>query len=1089
MEHALQTSEGELSMVLWRKWEKKAVRPRCGERAVEFRIGAAFVFHNSTFSRGLYHSMAKNITNTTWEQAWSRLNPQQQQAVSSIEGPVMVLAGPGTGKTQVLSLRIAHIVQQVDTLPQNILALTFTQAAAKNMQERLRSFLGSAAYQVTISTFHSFCERIIREYPEYFANTSLSALEPVNEVDQLGIIEDILRHGEFESIRSAKSPLMYVSSVLSLIGQYKQEGYTPDALQGLVDRYAAELEQGELTLAQRRSAETTLRRNQEVRLVFSRYQEALRQRGQFDFNDMILWVREALQEHELLRLELQERYQYVLVDEFQDTNQAQLEVLWFLTEHWGERANIFVVGDPNQSIFRFQGASQANTREFLARFPQAVVLSLDIGYRCPQPLYQSAAELIQHNPLPVNDPRLAALHQSLQSGSAAAGICQRYEAPTTLAECFWIVEQIRELIQQGMVWSDIAVIYRKHAHAELLMSVLEREGIPVVSERSQSVFDEPLVQQILTWWRFIAAVPQADEEPQVLPLLLLPWWEVPLQASLQLVRTARHNEAHGGKIWEFWNDDAALDALPIDEAARAQLRQLRDQLLRWQQSASNELLPHWSELVLRESRWYHYARQHITDWSEWNVLSSFLRLLHEWSAQRPQATLSEWLAWIDRLQAYRLKVLPDQWHGEHAAIQLVSAHKAKGLEWPAVFILHANDGYWGNVRARSGIAPVPGVVPLVDVSKDEQNEDERRLFYVAMTRAKQALFVSYSMAEPQENRTKELQVSQFVGEANMDAWSTPLEVAPDQLQRRLATYVAGSPASPLAQLDAAWIRSLQDSFAVSASALEDWIDCPVGFFFTRLVRIPVAPNEPIVLGNAVHAAMERLYRLLNATGTVPPLKSLEEVVYARTQRTLLTPQQERMVRQRALKIVGEFYDAHQDALQPALAVEKYFGGSSAVRYKDLRLQGKIDRIDVIDSIAKTVRVLDYKVSKPVSRNAIQGKTQNDDGRYFRQLVFYRLLAELDPQFPYRVLEGEIQFMEKNQSGRYKSERFAITDQDIAELQQQLDEFAEDMQNLAFLQRQPCGHCSTCLLLGLDTDSTEFLFTASLEKETGGSTTP
>src|SRR5690606_15435757 len=149
-------------------------------------------------------------------------------------------------------------------------------------------------------------------------------------------------------------------------------------------------------------------------------------------NDMILWVRSALREHELLRLELQERYQYVLVDEFQDTNQAQLEVLWFLTEHWGESANIFVVGDPNQSIFRFQGASQANIREFTARFPQAVVLSLTTGYRCPQPIYDAAAQLIQHNPLPVNDERFAAVHQALHSASAAAGTCQVFEAPTTV---------------------------------------------------------------------------------------------------------------------------------------------------------------------------------------------------------------------------------------------------------------------------------------------------------------------------------------------------------------------------------------------------------------------------------------------------------------------------------------------------------------------------------------------------------------------------------------------------------------------------------------------------------------------------------
>lgn len=1026
--------------------------------------------------------MSKAQLQSAWEQAFGRLNPEQRQAVETVEGPVLVLAGPGTGKTQVLSLRVAHIVQSTDTEPRNILALTFTQAAAKNMQERLRTFLGSAAYQVTVSTFHSFCERVIREYPEYFTNTSLAALEPINEVDQLAIIEDILSAGSFEAIRPAKTPQLYVSSILQLIGQYKQEGHDAESLRQLIAEYIATNEQAEkTTAAQRRTAETIVLRNTEVATVFEQYQAQMRERGSYDFNDMILWVRAALQENELLRLELQERFQYILVDEFQDTNQSQLEVLWQLTEHWGERANLFVVGDPNQSIFRFQGASQANIREYLVRFPGATVMSLETGYRCPQPIYDAAAELIGNNPLPMSDTRFASLHSALKSASAAASITQVYEAPTTLAECFWIAEQIREQVNQGKAWSDIAVIYRKHAHAELLASVLEKEGIPAVAERSSSIFDSPLVQQLLTWWRFLDTLPSGAEQYDVLPVLLLPWWGVPMSDSLQMIRAARFNETHHGKIWEFWNDDTALDALPIAEDSRTRLRELREQLIAWRQLANNELLPQWSERVLRESRWYYHARREVTDWMDWNVLSSFLRLLHEWSGQRPRATLSEWLRWVDRLQDYSIKVLPDQWHGEQQAVQLVSAHKAKGQEWPVVFIVHANDTYWGNVRARTGIAPVPGVVPLADVSKDEQNEDERRLFYVAITRAKQALFVSYSSAEPQESRTKELQVSQFIGEAGINEWSYSPVITQENLQQQLATYVAGSPAAPLAEIDTGWVKSLVENFAVSASALEDWIDCPVGFFFTRLVRIPLAPNEPLVLGIAVHAAMERLYRSLGTTGEVPDLAQLQQVIQDRTRRTLLQVASERSVRQRAITLVSEFYEAQRDSFRPALAVEKYFGGSAAVRYKDLRLQGKIDRIDLIDDVAKTVRVVDYKVSKPISKNALLGNTQSNDGRYFRQLAFYRLLAELDPQFPYHVLEGEIVFIEKNTSGKYKSEQLGIDEAAIDALKLQLDEFAVDLRTLEFLHRTPCGSCDTCKLLGLENDTLAAVISANFQK--------
>lgn len=335
---------------------------------------------------------------TPFENAFSRLNPAQRQAVELVEGPVMVIAGPGTGKTQVLTVRIAQILKTTDTSPSSILALTFTESAALNMRQRLLQFIGEAAYRVRIETFHAFCDDVIRTHPEYFSVRLDS--QPLGDIEKFQIMEELLDTLPLSAVRTVGSPYHYLSSIQKKISDLKREGVTPAKYAALVEAeqelFAQEKDGLKKTALTKREKE--LAKMAELGVLFDAYQQQLLQRRRYDYDDMIRFVVEAFQAHEELLAEYQEKFLYFMVDEYQDTNASQNNVVRLLASYWGQQANVCVVGDPHQSIYRFQGASLENTLTFLDYYPQATVIFLDKGYRCPQPIYTAAAAVIANNP-------------------------------------------------------------------------------------------------------------------------------------------------------------------------------------------------------------------------------------------------------------------------------------------------------------------------------------------------------------------------------------------------------------------------------------------------------------------------------------------------------------------------------------------------------------------------------------------------------------------------------------------------------------------------------------------------------------------
>ncbi len=991
----------------------------------------------------------------SFQESYDRLNPEQKRAVDTIEGPVMVLAGPGTGKTQVLTTRIAKILQTAQVAPSNILALTFTQSAAKNMQERLVSLIGPTGYGVRCTTFHSFCSDVIAQFPEFFPLGSRSS-EALGKLEAYQLIEKILVESDVRLLRGAKSPHTYVREVIGRISDYKREGYDPERLLLAVEAEQTALDQSSLSATKKRSWQKIIEKNRELVKVFEMYEEEKLRAGRFDYDDMILWVRESLVTHDEVLAHYQEQYQYVLIDEFQDTNTAQLQVVSALLAHWGETANIFVVGDPHQSIYRFQGASLANTFGFLDQYPEAEVITLRTGYRCGQKIYDAAAHLLTFNGTEADDDRLKDLALPLQQPSGKSGDLSVYGAPDILAECLWIAQKMQELHDTGVPYQEMAVLYRNHSHVVPLREVLDRLKIPSLREGSRNIFEVDVVRQLVVALRFLVAVQSSDEAPYTVPFLRLPWLDFDQQEIWRFLRTSAVRSSKNP--WEAILSGQTQDLSP---SFQEKMAQLASSVSTWVALDGTTPVSQIVERFLLDTKFYAFMKAQ-KQLHEMSAVVGFLRWVEDWSSRNRSGRLEDFLAYLDLIDEHDISLSSPELQLETDAVRLATAHQAKGQEWEYVFVLNAMSGRWDNQIKRSLIVPLENTVPYSQLSSKERNEDERRLFYVALTRAKKQVWLTWSARIVSGEVSREQQRSQFVEEIGDFCQELPVISADDALVATGSFFQSRDWAEEL-NLDRVWLQSAVRDFALSASSYNTFLRCPAAFLFRDILRLPFGENNALVIGTAVHAAMEFVGKQRNLEGTLPPQEEIQRVIRESVRRSRLPEEGIRLTQRHAQETVHGYLESIDYQVPVALMIEKAFGRQYPVMLENIPLVGKIDRIEEISP--GLVRVIDYKTMKPVSPNVIQGKTKDSDGEYWRQLLFYRLLCDQDPEFRGKVAEAQIVFLEPNDSGKYKKESFTLLDEEVAQFTEELKQQYATLQSLSFLDEPPCGECDVCKTLG------------------------
>lgn len=1046
-----------------------------------------------------------------FETRYRALNAAQKQAVDTIDGPVMVVAGPGTGKTELLGMRVANILRKTDGLPQNILCLTYTESGAYAMRERLVGLIGPDAYKVAIHTFHSFGTEIINRNTEYFYQGAY--FRPADELSSYEVLRTLFEKLPHSNplASSMNDEFTYLRDTQSTISDLKKSGLTSDELVAILDRNdmfsewlqprlasvfadrlskkvfsavsglvddiktyreepyelityeplhelvcsslaraleAAEADNSTKPLSawkrewceKREDGEMTLRdvkrskRLRSVAAIYYDYLVAMQQRSLFDFDDMILRTVHALEVFPDLRLNLQEQFQYILVDEFQDTNDAQMRLLWNLTNSPQSegRPNIMIVGDDDQAIYRFQGANLSNILEYRDLYRDVAIVTLRDNYRSAAGILAlarqtitQATERLEHTIDSVD--KTLTPHFTPDTSDVTF---TRYADETS--EYAALASEI-ETYRQSHPDRSIAVIARHHKQLQAAIPYLQARELPLSYDRRDNVLDSAPIQflELLARTVTLLAEQRLEEVNALLPQLLAhPSWGIPAadiwmlsvesyRAKQLWLETMLSKQGQLADIAEWLilsahismhepleyiidhltgtielqapdtadsEHDTTHDDTPNEEGFRSPLRDY---------FFSHELLEH------KPATYIAYL----------DALSAIRRRIRDYRPEN-QLLLRDFIHCIDR---YRELGLTIQGNGHitaaHGPIELLTAHRSKGLEFDAVYTIGLADSTWGETaRSRNKLISYPHNLPI-GISGDSSDEHIRLLF-VALTRAKSDLFLSTHRVNGSGKQLLPVGYLAHVPLHEQETVSSPLSREEAAWHAGLSTVIDHT----MSEL----LHDTLSTYRLSATHLCNFLDVTRGgpelFLLQNLLRFPQAMSPSAAFGSAVHATLQRAHAHFTATGKKRPVEDLLGDFEMSLAEYQLANDQYDYFAKKGSDVLSAFFAARYDSFSPTQRVEQSFGGEAIV-VDGARLSGAIDLID-IDEATKTIQVTDYKTGK--STASWQGRTEYEKTKlhhYRQQLMFYKLLIENSRQYAgYTVTRGIIEYVEPDTSG-------------------------------------------------------------------------
>lgn len=982
-----------------------------------------------------------------FNQNYSQLNPNQKLAVDTTEGPLMVVAGPGTGKTQVLTLRIANILRKHDIPPDSILALTFTEAATQEMRRRLIDLIGQAGYFVQISTFHSFCQSVIMENPDRFILNENT--QQLSDLERVQIIQDIITQNDFVLIKPLNAPFLYLKAILSSLQNLKREGITPSKFKLILKKQQQLLDSSDLGKTQFNSQKRDLEKNLDLLKVYRLYQRRLQKKGRFDFEDMINFVVDRFTTDPDLLLSYQEKINYILVDEYQDTNSSQNKLIFKLASYWQDKANIFVVGDPHQSIFRFQGASLENTKQFIDLFPQTTIINLELNYRSTQTLLNSAHQVITSST--TKTPSLPSSHLTAQTKLKKQSI-HLAEFTHSIFEDSFITQDIKKKISSGTSPQEIAVIARHNQDLVDLSQTFKKTSIPFIIQGGGDTLQTPLIKQLILFLTVIHRTPHQHTDNELFTLLNLDFLHFNSLQIFKLAKQASDSHQH-----------LATFALSTQSKKFSQIKKFFLQLSHWQKQSANKTLLDFLQSLFQESGFLNHVLQQPDSIHQLNILNTFFDQAKTMSYADPSLDLTSFLNNLHTLQKQFVKVPLQPLDLGSDTVTLTTAHKAKGLEWRHVYLYRCVDRKWGNSRSYQLLKLPPQILQFS--SSEDSNQEERRLFYVSITRSQQHLTITSALQYQTSTGTRPALPSLFISDLSSSSVRRLKTSTFENKNKTLLKQFFSPPTSTsISSSESKYLHTLLQDFKLSVTALNTYLNCPYKFKLNNLYRIPRTKDAHLAFGTAVHETLENFHYRYQQTNKLPSKKYLLTQFEKALQKEVLVPEESRSRLQYGQKILTAYYQLHHDDFQPALKIENNFGYSaySKCYLGDIPLIGKVDRIDKLSSPTNSVRIVDYKTGAPKTRGQIIGTTKDSTGSLKRQLVFYQLLSQLDKRFLYSVNSVELDFIEsphkKQKSGRTS---FKISSQEVTDLKKTIKTTMSQIRNLHFPRTQDYSHCQRC----------------------------
>jgi DNA helicase-2/ATP-dependent DNA helicase PcrA len=828
-----------------------------------------------------------------------RLNTEQKAAVRFGEGPLLIIAGAGTGKTTVVTERIKYLITSGKAKPQQILALTFTEKASREMETRVDIALPYGVTQMWISTFHAFCDRVLRSEA---LNIGIDpGYKLMTEAETILFFRKHLFQFDLKEFRPLGNPTRFISGMVQHFSRLKDEDVSP--------------------------REYLAYGNNELSRAYRTYEELKVKEGVADYADLISWTLKLFRERPAILKNYQQQFKYILIDEFQDTNFAQNELAVLLA---GKKKNITVVGDDDQAIYRWRGAAISNIIQFRKTFPKAKIVVLTKNYRSTKEILDQSYDLIQKN----NPDRLEVaekIDKKLESMRRVSGTpIDVLYAERVENEAEMVVKKIQELKTNR--WSDIAILVRANNHAEPFVRALSRAGIPYQFLGPGQLFRQPEVKDLIAYLKVLY---NFEDNVAMYRILSMDIFGIAPRDVAVLVNTARK---YGISLFEACERSNA----PVVSLIHKHLGLIKKE-------TAGQILYYFLEEtgLLKKLATYKTPK----DEKIAENIAKFFNKLKTYETEHEDAGVFAVVDWIDlSMTLGESPIATDTDWSENNAVNILTVHSAKGLEFDVVFLVNLVSARFPTTERKEQI-PIPdALIKEILPTGDCHDEEERRLFYVGMTRARDLLYFTGAKYYGEGKREKKL--SPFIEEA-IGKQTISIETNQQQL-----SFLDWQKIEESVQMPRRIVSYL------SYSQLDTFKTCPLQYKYRYIVRIPVPPRAALTFGDTIHKVMYAFYSSIQKGNKLTKEDLLHLLDEHWSSLGFGDRVYEEKMKRQGRDILAGFFEKGYDPKVIPTSLEEPF------RIKitpTLTLGGKIDRIDTLRN--GTIEIIDYKTgTAPKSRD-------------------------------------------------------------------------------------------------------------------------
>ncbi len=927
------------------------------------------------------------------------LNPEQKKAVTHKNGPVLVVAGAGTGKTMVITRRIAWLIKEKIAKPDEILALTFTDKAAAEMEERVDQLVPYGYTDTWIGTFHSFGDELIRDN---HLELGLSAdFRVLTEPEQILFIKENLFKFKLDKLLPLGNPEKFIPALLKVISRAKDEGILPGDYKKCSD--ALRCVDAEPTMAEK----IDNLRQKEIAHFYETYQKLMQENNYLDFGDQILLSLQLFKKRSDILKQYQEKYKYILVDEYQDTNYAQNELVKLLAK---AHQNIMVVGDDDQSIYKFRGAAVSNILQFEKSFPKLKKIVLIQNYRSGQEILDKAYQLIQFN----NPDRLEIknkINKKLISAGGQKGIVEHKHFEKDYEEADSVAQKIEAMKKNDLKlnYQDFAILVRANSGAESFALSLKQLGIPYVFSGEKGYYQLPEISFMISFLKVIA---NPDDNLALYNLITSEFYDFPQLDLVICNQYARRKNLSLREVFglpAFTGMTTEGDDLKIGDDSKEIAGQIIKEIKKYTTQTETNTVGQVLYSFLEDKKYLKKLAKNLSEENE-KVIKNISHFFNnkiksfELTAENKKSA-HEFVDYLESLIVVGESEKNAQLDPDLDAVNILTVHSAKGLEFENVFMVNLVKGSFPGRNRRDQLTLPDNLIKEILPEGDAHIQEERRLFYVGMTRTKANLFLS--SAESFENRKRPKKLSRFVLEALDQNQKIDFEKATISQLERIRKFNQRNKTK-----QCKLPKSLRKKvITLSAGQIDDYLTCPKKYYFTHVVKIPLLQNHAIVFGKAVHNTIENILKD-KQKGHLMSFAEVEKAFENHWENEgYLTREHEDRRKKEGKLALRNVLNYEKQTKQIPLQVEEKFKFSIA----DILVRGRFDRVD---KTKEGITLSDYKTSSDV----LDEKKAKERVRNSKQLKIYALAyqnmynetpAKISLIFPVADIRGEREVTEKD----------------------------------------------------------------------------